>query len=372
MSFFRLQSLLTSGYFYTMLIENTSKKEEFYRALVSKDASYEGIFIAPVTSTGIFCRPTCTARKPKPENVIYFESASLALKAGFRPCKICKPLEIIKSTPDAIQKLLTQIESDPSHVIKSYELRQSGLDPATIRRWFQKHHGITFTSYQRLFRINHAFKNITQGHTVIQAAYDSGYESVSGFHDSYKSIFGMAPSQSKDQQPVNLKRIESPLGTLLICAVAEGICLLEFSDRPKLETELKELGKFFNGPVIQGSNKHFDVLEKQLHEYFKGARKTFDIPLVTPGSEFQQQVWRQLQTIAYGTTRSYKEQAAALSQPKAIRAIATANGMNRIAIVIPCHRVIGSDGSMTGYGGGIWRKKWLLDHESTNKQLSLL
>jgi len=154
--------------------------------------------------------------------------------------------------------------------------------------------------------------------------------------------------------------------------VAEGICLLEFSDRPKLETELKELGKFFNGPVIQGSNKHFDVLEKQLHEYFNGARKTFDIPLVTPGSEFQQQVWRQLQTIAYGTTRSYKEQAAALNQPKAIRAIATANGMNRIAIVIPCHRVIGSDGSMTGYGGGIWRKKWLLDHESTNKQLSLL
>jgi AraC family transcriptional regulator of adaptative response/methylated-DNA-[protein]-cysteine methyltransferase len=149
-------------------------------------------------------------------------------------------------------------------------------------------------------------------------------------------------------------------------ATEQGICLLEFTDRRMLETELKSLAKLLNANILQGSNKHLELLKQQLDEYFEGKRKDFTVPLFTPGTEFQQSVWKILQTIPYATTRSYKKQAELLQRPKAVRAVANANGMNRISIIIPCHRVIGEDGSLTGYGGGLWRKKWLLDLEKQN------
>jgi AraC family transcriptional regulator of adaptative response/methylated-DNA-[protein]-cysteine methyltransferase len=146
-------------------------------------------------------------------------------------------------------------------------------------------------------------------------------------------------------------------------AIDEGICLLEFHDRRILNSEYRDLSKYFKTTVEEGNSRHFEILTKQITEYFEGTRKEFSVPLVTPGTEFQQSVWKELLTIPYGTTRSYLEQSVALGNPGSIRAVANANGMNRIAIIIPCHRVIGSDGKMTGYGGGIARKKWLLDHE---------
>ena len=149
-------------------------------------------------------------------------------------------------------------------------------------------------------------------------------------------------------------------------AVEEGICLLEFADRKMLKSEYRDLKKYLNMEMSEGENMHTSVLKKQLDEYFKGLRKVFDLPLVIPGTIFQQLVWNELLSIPYGATRTYMEQAEALSKPEAIRAVANANGMNRIAIIIPCHRVIGSDGSLTGYGGGLKRKKWLLDHEKSH------
>ena len=166
---------------------------------------------------------------------------------------------------------------------------------------------------------------------------------------------------------MNLTRFETPLGTMFAGAVNQGICLLEFTDRRMLETEFKLLTKLLNMTIIQGENKHFVLLHQQLDEYFEGKRKEFSIPLVTPGSTFQQSVWKELQNIPYGITRSYKQQALALKKPEAVRAVANANGTNRIAIIIPCHRVIGADGNLTGYGGGLWRKKWLLDLENESK-----
>ena len=157
--------------------------------------------------------------------------------------------------------------------------------------------------------------------------------------------------------------IETPLGEMIAGATDEGICLLEFTDRRMLPTEYKDLTRLLKTSVEEGKNKHIILLRKQLKEYFEGTRKEFSVPLVTPGSEFQQSVWRELLRIPFGSTRSYQEQADALKKPEAIRAVANANGMNRISIIIPCHRVIGSDGKLTGYGGGLKRKKWLLDHE---------
>ena len=162
---------------------------------------------------------------------------------------------------------------------------------------------------------------------------------------------------------IKLTKIESPLGEMIAGATDEGVCLLEFNDRRMLPTEYKDLIRFFKTTFEEGENIHLKTLRKQLKEYFNGTRKEFTIPLVTPGSEFQQAVWKELQNIQFGSTRSYQEQAIALNRPDSVRAVANANGMNRIAIVIPCHRVIGSDGRLTGYGGGLKRKRWLLDHE---------
>jgi AraC family transcriptional regulator, regulatory protein of adaptative response / methylated-DNA-[protein]-cysteine methyltransferase len=162
---------------------------------------------------------------------------------------------------------------------------------------------------------------------------------------------------------IKTTKIETPLGEMIAGATEAGICLLEFADRDILSSDYEDLIRFFDTNIKSGRNKYLRLLKKQLKEYFKGKRKEFSVPLITPGTEFQQAAWKELLKIPYGTTRSYHEQAAAIKNPDATRAVAHANASNRIAIVIPCHRVIGADGHLVGYGGGLKRKKWLLDHE---------
>lgn len=338
--------------------------EQMYKAIVEKDTSFEGVFFTAVKTTGIFCRPTCTARKPKAGNVEFFKTAKECILKGFRPCKVCHPLEKLNETPAHIKQIMKELSADPSTKFKDQDLRSRGIEPHQIRRWFMKNHGITFHAFQRMFRINTAFKKIQQGVSITDVAFDTGFESLSGFGDSFKNIFGISPNQSKSHQIIDLKRIETPLGTMYACAVEQGICLLEFTDRRMLETEFKYLTKVLNGTIVQGDNPHFHLLEAQLAEYFEGKRKIFSVPLYTPGSDFQNLVWNALKEIPFGETKSYKQQALAIKKPEAIRAVANANGMNKISILIPCHRVIGSDGTLTGYGGGVWRKQWLLDLES--------
>ncbi len=338
--------------------------EQKYAAIVAKDESFDEAFFTCVKTTGIFCRPSCTARKPKPENVEFTHDSKTAILKGYRPCKVCKPLEKKGETPKEIQALIEEINIDPSLKFKDYHLRERGLDPTRIRRWFLKNHGITFHAYQRMNKVNSAFKKISKGEKVTEVAFDSGFDSLSGFSDSFKKVFGFSPSESKNAGIIDLTRIETPLGTMIACGVENGICLLEFSDRKMLETELKDLAKRLNSTIVQGENPHFPKLRKELEEYFNGSLKEFSIPLVTPGTDFQIQVWNELQNIKFGQTRSYKAQAVALGNAEAVRAVARANGMNRIAIVIPCHRVVGSDGQLTGYAGGLWRKQRLLELES--------
>lgn len=334
-----------------------------YDASFNKNPDFEGVFWMGVKTTGIFCRPTCTARKPKFENVEFFTNTKDAIQKGYRPCKICKPLENPGKTPEFIQKLLDEIAENPALKFKDYDLVLRGLEPATVRRWFQKNHGMTFQAFQRMFKLNSAFKKLQNGENVIDAAFDSGYESLSGFGESFKNIFGVSPKKSQEEKIVDLKRVETPLGTLIACADENGICMLEFSDRKALPTELKEISKHFNANIVQGENPHFNTLEKELAEYFEGNLQDFSVPLSPVGTDFQKKVWEVLRKIPYGTTKSYLEQAKILGNPKAVRAVANANGLNKISIIIPCHRVIGSDGKLTGYGGGIWRKQKLLELE---------
>lgn len=337
--------------------------EIMYNASFNKNPDFEGVFWMGVKTTGIFCRPTCTARKPKPENVEFFQNTKEAILKGYRPCKVCKPLENPDETPEYIQKILEELREDPSVKFKDYDLVQRGLEPATMRRWFQKNHGMTFQAFQRMFRLNTAFKKIQQGENIMETAYDSGFESLSGFNESFKTIFGVSPKNSKTQRIIDLKRIETPIGTMYAAAVEEGICMLEFTDRKMLETEFKDLAKSLNATIVQGENLHFKILEKELAEYFEGNRTEFSVPLSPVGTDFQKSVWKILLKIPYGETWNYKKQAEVLGDVKKVRAVANANGMNKISILIPCHRVIGSNGTLTGYGGGIWRKQKLLELE---------
>ena len=338
--------------------------QEKYDAIGNQDAQYEGLFITAVKTTGIFCRPSCRARKPKAENVLFYNTPQEAIQNGFRPCKVCRPMERMDETPEYVQKIIQELHQNPYLRIKDYDLVQRGIEPSHIRRWFKKHHGLTFHSYQRMLRINAAYNSIRRGDTVTDSAFESGYNSLSAFNESFRSIFGNSASRSLETQVINIVRFTTPIGPMFACGTSQGVRLLDFTDRRMLETEFKDLCERLNAVILPGNNPHLDHLQSELTEYFSGKRRIFTIPLDTPGTEFQQSVWKGLLEIPYGETRSYKEQAIAIGNPKAVRAVASANGHNRVGIVIPCHRVIGSDGSLVGYGGGLLRKRWLLDLES--------
>lgn len=351
---------------YTNVMRERLSFQEKYNAVLKKDPSYEGAFVVAVKTTGIFCRSTCNARKPKPQNVEFYNSPKEAILNGYRPCKVCKPLEMNGETPHHIKKIIDELNQNPHKKIKDYELRKRGIDPAQIRRWFKKHHSLTFHAYQRMMRINNAFGEINKGEKITDAAFENGYDSLSGFNHSFQNIFGDSPSKSKDKNVVNIIRFTTPIGPMFAAATQKGICLLEFTDRRMLETEFKDLRKLFNAVILPGTNEQLELLQKELAEYFDGKRQTFTVVLDMPGTEFQKAVWNELVKIPYGETVSYKRQAIKLNKPLAVRAVANANGQNRVAIVIPCHRVIGEDGSLTGYGGGLSRKRWLIDLEKRN------
>ncbi len=186
-----------------------------------------------------------------------------------------------------------------------------------------------------------------------------------GFAARYPWIFEKSSSYS-GEGVISITEIHTPLGPMLAGATSEGVCLLQFTNRIRMEKEFSDLQKLLNAVMLPGRNQHLDQLENELAEYFEGKRKVFSVPLHTPGNEFAQSVWKMLQEIPYGKTCSYKEQAEMMKNPKAIRAIASTNGRNRLAIIIPCHRVIGSNGSMTGYAAGTDKKKWLLKFEKDN------
>ncbi|NAS13012.1 bifunctional transcriptional activator/DNA repair enzyme AdaA [Poritiphilus flavus] len=344
-------------------IEDNSRFNEFYQALLDRNPQYVGIFFVGVKTTSVFCISTCRARKPHKENVEFFPTFREALLNGFRPCKVCRPTENANQAPSHVMLAIEMVKKSPKEKVSDETLRQNGLNPFTVRRWFKKNYGITFQAYQRMFRINNAIIELQSGSSSTHTAFDSGYDSLSGFGYTYKKLVGKSPTKSDDRNVILIDRLTTPLGPMFVCATDMGICLLEFTDRKMLETEFNDLQKRLNAVILSGENSHTKQLKRELEEYFQGIRKSFEVSLETPGTQFQRQVWQMLQEIPYGQTSTYQQQAIKLQNEKATRAVARANGMNRVSIVIPCHRVIGKDAKLTGYGGGLARKKWLLDFE---------
>ncbi|MFC0522136.1 bifunctional transcriptional activator/DNA repair enzyme AdaA [Pontibacillus salicampi] len=343
--------------------ELSSVHRDWYEALIKRKKDYEGVFFVGVKTTGIFCRPTCPARKPKFENCEFFETAQGALLASYRPCQRCKPLSHPNQASELVQQLVELVEGNPEKRWRDSDVRALHIDPSTARRQFKKRFGMTFVEYARARRMGLAMKEIRNGKSVIHAQVLTGYESGSGFRDAFSSIMGAPPSVRNPDQLLYASWLDTPIGPMIAIGDDTALYLLEFVDRKGLEKEIEQLRYKTKAAIVPGYANSIQSIEEELKEYFTGTLLGFHTPIHTGGTRFQQEVWNVLQTIPMGETKTYGEVAQCIENPKAVRAVARANGANQLAIIIPCHRVIGADGSLTGYGGGLHRKKWLLHHE---------
>jgi AraC family transcriptional regulator of adaptative response/methylated-DNA-[protein]-cysteine methyltransferase len=330
-----------------------------WAAFMRRDRGWDGRIIGAVHTTGIYCKPSCPARRPKRENVTFYSSAEEAKAAGFRPCLRCKPDEVGRDR-EAVAKAVKLIEQ-AEEPLSLAELAQAvGYAPHHFQRIFKRDLNISPAEYARGLRNRRTEEALKANGRVTDAVYDAGYQSPSGFYSDAKERLGMTPSAWRDGgrgETIRWTTFDSPLGQMLIAATSKGICRLTFDDS---ETSLRRL--FPNASIVRD--------EGGLKELVEGALTAIERPLAAPdlpidvaGTAFQEAVWRELRKIPAGETRSYADIAAAIGAPKAVRAVGSANGDNHVCVLIPCHRVIRSDGSLGGYGGGIERKKKLLAAE---------
>jgi AraC family transcriptional regulator of adaptative response/methylated-DNA-[protein]-cysteine methyltransferase len=338
-------------------------RSQMLEAFLQRDAAWDGVFFTGVRTTGVFCRPTCPARKPKARNVEFFPSPREALLAGYRPCRRCHPLRMEGTSQVWLGDLVKRVEADPSRRWSDADLTSLGLSPSRVRRGFKSAYGMSFHAYCRARRLGAALGMLKNGETVTRTAFDSGYDSLSAFNEAFREVLGSTPTEARRRPVVRLARIPTPLGPVLAGATEQGLCLLEFADRRMLETQLTRLRDRLGALLVPGGHPHLEATERELRAYFRGEAEGFTVPLVLPGTEFQGEVWRAVGEVPYGETVSYGALARRLGRPEAPRAVARALGDNRVAVVVPCHRVVGADGSLTGYGGGLWRKRRLLELE---------
>jgi AraC family transcriptional regulator of adaptative response/methylated-DNA-[protein]-cysteine methyltransferase len=285
-----------------------------YDALLRRDTGYDGIFVVGVRTTGIFCRPTCAAKKPQARNVEYFATAREALLAGYRPCKRCRPLDNGGCPPAWVKRLLERVDRAPTARVTDTDLRAMSIDPARARRYFKRHFGMTFHAYHRARRMGLALSEVRRGRDLTDVGYRHGFDSPSGFRYAFARVFGQPPGRSRGLPCRRARWLDTPLGAMVAVAGSEGLSLLEFVDRRGLETQITSLRKRLGCAIVPGPTEPLEAIADELS---RGAQ----------------------------------------------RAVGRANGDNRLAIVVPCHRVVRTDGSLCGYGGGLWRKKWLLEHE---------
>lgn len=334
--------------------------DTLYAALLARDPAWEGRALVGVTTTGIFCRLTCPARKPLPQNCRWFASPDAAQAAGFRPCRRCHPLGATADGEPMVRDLLARLDKRPDRRWSEADLLALGHDPSTVRRAFKRHFGQSFLDMARAARLRGAVASLTKGSAMIEAQLDAGFDSASGFRAAFARLFGHPPHAMRQGSDLLADWIDTPLGGMIAIADDRTLHLLEFIDRKALPEGLRRLSAHVGGRVGLGRTALHDRTRTQLAAYFAGQAPRLDVPVTLHGTPFQQQVWRALQAIPAGQTRSYAQLAQAIDRPTAIRAVARANATNRIALVVPCHRVIGADGTLTGYAGGLWRKERLI------------
>lgn len=340
--------------------------ETLYAAFLARNPDYDGQAFVCVHTTGIFCRLTCPARKPLAQNCTFRATIGECIEAGFRPCKRCHPLEAAASAEPVIATLLGALDKAPAHRWSEDDVVALGFDPSTVRRAFKRHYGMTFLEMARQRRLREGFTTLASGGAVIEAQLDASFESPSAFRAAFAKLLGCAPSELKPGEGLlRAHWIPTPLGDMIAVASKRHLHLLEFIDRKGLPGELAKLQAGSNERIGIGPLGPTEQASAELARYFAAESGTFETPLAMAGTPFTRQVWEALRTIPPGETRSYGDLARQIDRPSAVRAVARANGSNQIALMIPCHRVIGADGSLTGYAGGLWRKQRLIEIERT-------
>lgn len=340
--------------------------DALYEALLARSTEHEGLAFVGVRTTGIFCRLTCAARKPKRENCEFFDDVRAAMVAGYRPCLRCRPLAASTASP-VVEKLLSALEAEPLKRWRSSDVRALGVDPSTARRLFRARYGVTFMELARARRLGQAFRELREGKAVIEAQQAAEWESGSGFRDAFRRVLGAPPAKAKGAAALFSDWVETPLGPMLAVGDEAAVHLVEFADRRGLERELVRLRARLGAVITPGRSPALAQVKRELGAYFAGTRLEFSTRLAASGSAFERSVWAQLARIPPGETRSYAQVAQAVGRPSAVRAVARAVGANQLALLVPCHRVIGADGSLTGYAGGLARKQWLLEHEARRR-----
>jgi AraC family transcriptional regulator of adaptative response/methylated-DNA-[protein]-cysteine methyltransferase len=333
--------------------------DEAWAAFERRDRAFDGRIIGAVKTTGIYCKPSCPARRPKREHVEFFADAAAALAAGYRSCMRCRPDEVGRDR-DAIARAVKLIEQAEEPMSLTEVARAVGYAPHHFQRLFKRDLGVSPAEYARGLRRGRAQDSLKENERVTDAIYDAGYQSPSGFYSDAKERLGMTPSAWRDGGrgvTIRWTIVESVLGPMLVAATDKGICRLTFEEG---EEALRR--HFPNATLVPD--------EGSMRELVEGALAAVERPLTAPelpldvaGTAFQEAVWRELRKIPAGETRSYAQIAAAVGKPGAVRAAGSANGANPVAVLVPCHRVVRSDGSLGGYAGGLERKRRLLQAE---------
>jgi len=353
-----MQSSSTSVYTALMSSE-FHDSEQAWAAFVRRDRGWDGRVIGAVKSTGIYCKPSCPARRPKRENVEFFVSAQQARAAGYRACLRCTPDEVGRDRAAVARsiRLIEKAEEAPS----LGELADAvGYAPHHFQRLFKRELGVSPAEYARALRNRRSEAALKAGGRVTDAVYDAGYAGPSGFYSDAKERLGMTPSAWRDGgrgETIRWTIVESALGPMLVAATSKGICRLTFDDS---EESLRRL--FPKAAIIADDGSMRELVAGALVAVERPAAAP-ELPLDVAGTAFQEAVWRELRRIPPGETRSYAQIAAAIGHPTAVRAVGSANGDNHVAVLIPCHRVVRSDGSLGGYAGGLERKRRLLEAE---------
>jgi AraC family transcriptional regulator of adaptative response/methylated-DNA-[protein]-cysteine methyltransferase len=349
-----------------VLVIDESEREQFYQALLDRESRYVGVFFVAVKTTWVFCIATCRARKPKFKNVEFYTCFKEALDCGYRPCKVCKPTENTHQAPVEVQAAISLVRDNPKQKFSDAHLAESGFNPVNLRRWFKQHYGMTFQAFQRMYRINNALLELKSGKTVTDCAFASGYESLSGFGYTYKKVLKQSPNENKEQCTILINRLTTPLGPMFICATDNGICLLEFVDHKQLERKLEEIQFLLSSKIIAGENKIIRQAKKQLSEYFSGLRQHFDLSIDMRGSKYERQVWQYLMSVPYGQAISDQQKGSMLHSKNSPGVGLKAIVSNKIAIIIPSHRVVTSNEKLKGREAKTVREQWLLEQERKN------
>ena len=339
--------------------------EAAWAAFERRDRSWDGRVIGAVKTTGIYCKPSCPARRPRREHVEFFADAPSALAAGYRACLRCRPDDIGRDR-EAVAKAVKLIEQSEEAPNLTELAAAVGYAPHHFQRIFTRDVGVSPAAYGRALRINRAKDALGENGSVTEAIYEAGYSGPSRFYADAKERLGMTPSAWRDGgrgETIRYVVKDSPLGPLLVAATAQGICRLTFDED---EAVLKR--RFPNATVIPDDGSISAWAEGALMAIEHPAQ-TPELPIDVRGTAFQEAVWKELRRIPLGETRSYADIAAAVGQPQAVRAVGTANGSNPVAVLVPCHRVIRSDGSLGGYAGGLDRKRKLLAAEGADPLL---